>query len=393
MEPTPDNPNIPAEAEARFKASSLYQKYIVEPLVQRARDASSPHAPLLTRVSKPGGNPLRQFLLLSMRYIELIRNDKGYLSILLLQAPLIGLILLLILKFLLGSATFDWTTVAVCPTRANPISMSGPIVSNDCQRVVDFLNSSAGTAFAAQEGKSKDQLLQKAILPGSGGNAQEVLFIIAFAAVMFGCTNAVREVVKEAPIYRREHAVNLGIVPYLFSKIAILGVLCLLQSAVLVVMVNIAAPLYEGIFLPASLEVYITLALTSLAGLMLGLTLSAVVPTSDRALSFLPLLLIPQVIFSGVIFALNAPVMQFLGAFFAARWAMAALGSSVGLHGDKLGVDSFSYQGNRFVSVDPTKFQGPALAHLLLVWGILLLMIVLFALLTGYFLKRKDVRV
>ena len=338
------------------------------------------------------GNPLRQFLLLSMRYIELIKNDVGYLLILLLQAPLIGLILLLIVKFLLGSATFSWTAVAVCPTRAVVTSTSGPVISNDCQRVVDFLNSPVGTAFAAHEGKSKDQLLQEAILPGSGANAQEVLFIMAFAAVMFGCTNAAREIVKEAPIYRREHAVNLGIAPYLFSKIVILGVLCLLQSAVLVVMVNFAAPLRQGILLPGSLESYITLALTSLAGLMLGLMLSAVAPNTDRALGFRPLLLIPQVIFSGAVFSLNLPVMQFFGAFFPARWAMAGLGSTIGLHGDKLGTDSFSYQGTLFVSVDPTKAQGPALAHLLLIWGILTMMIVVFGLLTAYFLKRKEVR-
>jgi hypothetical protein len=151
--------------------------------------------------------------------------------------------------------------------------------------------------------------------------------------------------------------------------------------------------LRQGIFLPASLEGYITLALTSLAGLMLGLMLSAIAPNTDRALGFLPLLLIPQVIFSGAIFSLNLPVMQFFGAFFPARWAMAGLGSSVGLHGDKLGTDSFSYQGTLFVSVDPTKAQGPALAHLLLIWGVLTIMIVLFGLLTGYFLKRKEVRI
>lgn len=407
LEPTEDNPNIPAEAETRFKASPLYQKYIVEPLAQGAQYGVTPlvgarsagpgssareQQPMKPSTSVKRGNPWRQLLLLSMRYIELIKNDVGYLLILLLQAPLIGLILLLIVKFLLGSATFTWTTVAVCPTRANVVSTSGPVVSTDCQRVVDFLNSPAGTAFAAQQGKSKDQLLQDAILPGSGANAQEVLFIMAFAAVMFGCTNAAREIVKEVPIYRREHAVNLGIAPYLFSKIAILGVLCLLQSGVLMVMVNFAAPLRQGIFLPASLEGYITLALTSLAGLMLGLMVSAVAPNTDRALGFLPLLLIPQVIFSGTIFSLNPPAMQFLGAFFPVRWAMAGLGSSIGLHGDKLGTDSFSYQGTLFVSVDQAKAQGPALVHLLLVWGVLTIMIVVFGLLTGYFLRRKEVR-
>src|SRR6266404_7272627 len=91
--------------------------------------------PMRASTSVKRGNPWRQFLLLSMRYIELIKNDVGYLLILLLQAPLIALILLLIVKFLLGSATFSWTTVAICPTRADVTSTSGPVVSNDCKRV------------------------------------------------------------------------------------------------------------------------------------------------------------------------------------------------------------------------------------------------------------------
>ena len=50
------------------------------------------------------GNPLKQFLLLSMRYIELLKNDKVNLSILLLQAPIIALILFLLLTFQNGLA-------------------------------------------------------------------------------------------------------------------------------------------------------------------------------------------------------------------------------------------------------------------------------------------------
>src|SRR5260370_4404784 len=200
LEPTEDNPNIPAEAETRFKASPLYQKYILKPLAQGTQHGVPPlvgarsdglgssaykQQPIRASTSVKRGNPWRQVLLLSMRYIELIKNDVGYLLILLLQAPLIALILLLIVKFLLGPATFDWTTVAVCPTRANVTSTSGPVISIDCQRVVDFLNSPAGTTFAAQQGKSKDQLLQDAILPGSGANAQEMLFIMSCAPAIF----------------------------------------------------------------------------------------------------------------------------------------------------------------------------------------------------------------
>jgi hypothetical protein len=45
-------------------------------------------------------------------------------------------------------------------------------------------------------------------------------------------------------------------------------------------------------------------------------------------MSFIPIILIPQVIFSGTIFPLTGGIMQFLGLFFAVRWSMAALGSN-----------------------------------------------------------------
>jgi hypothetical protein len=109
-------------------------------------------------------------------------------------------------------------------------------------------------------------------------------------------------------------------------------------------------------------------------------------------MSFVPIVLIPQVIFSGVIFELNTPILQAIGAIFAMRWAMAGMGSSVGLHPDKLGVDSFSYQGTLFVSVNKASVVPTATAHLLLVWGALALMILVFGLATALFLKQKDTR-
>jgi ABC transport system ATP-binding/permease protein len=160
-------------------------------------------------------------------------------------------------------------------------------------------------------------VLQNAIAPNCGADAQTLLFVIGFAAILFGCINAVREIVKELPIYRRERLVNMGIAPYLFSKSVVLGIFSLLQSALLIYLVNLKAPFQQGIFLPVLVEVYITMALTALAGLMLGLTLSAIAPNTDRAMSFVPLILIPQVIFSGILFKLDTPVLQAIGALFA----------------------------------------------------------------------------
>jgi ABC-type multidrug transport system ATPase subunit/pSer/pThr/pTyr-binding forkhead associated (FHA) protein len=385
LEPTDENPNIPTEAEVRFKQSTYFQNYVVAPLQQGPAGQANLQAYNAAIRQPKRGNPWRQFMILSARYLELLKNDVGNLAILLLQAPIIGLILF----FLAGAGTFDPTSIAQCPLREDPLATSGPIKTIDCQRVVDLLNGPQGDQFAAQQKKSKSQLLQDSIIQGSGGDAQKILFIMAFAAVMFGCINGAREIVKEAPIYRRERTVNLGIVPYMFSKIVVLGVLCLLQSLVLVLFVHFKARFQQGIFLPPIAEIYITMALTSLAGLMLGLTISAIVPNNDRAMSFVPIALIPQVIFAGVVFSLDKPaLLQLPAAFFPARWAMAGMGSTVGLHSDKLGSDEFSYWGTLF----STYSQGQAVFHLLLTWIVLAAMIIGFAILIAWFLKKKDVR-
>src|SRR6266567_1442651 len=196
----------------------------------------------------------------------------------------------------------------------------------------------------------------------------------------------------QAPIYRRERMVNLGIAPYIFSKIVVLGVFCLLQSAILVYLVNLKAPFHQGIFLPIIAEIYITMALAALAGLMIGLLISAVVRNTDRAMSFVPLVLIPQVIFSGAVFKLDTPILQTVGALFAVRWAMAGMGSSVGLHGDKLGVDNFAYQGTLFVSLNPASATHGAIMHLLLVWSALVAMIIALGIVIAAVMKGKDIR-
>jgi hypothetical protein len=106
-------------------------------------------------------------------------------------------------------------------------------------------------------------------------------------------------------------------------------------------------------------------------------------------MSMIPIALLPQVIFAGVVFSLDNPsALQIPAAFFPARWAMAAMGSTVGLHGDKLGADSFSYWGTLFSNYS----KGQALFHLLLCWAVLAFMILVLGLAIAWLLKKKDVR-
>lgn len=387
LDPTEDK-DIPKRAAEQFKHSPYYARYIADPLNREMAEYEDLEELNLPVKQAKRGSPGRQFRILTRRYLELLRNDGANLAILLLQAPIIGLIL----YYLASPATFASTSVTTCPLRANPLDQTGRIVSINCQRVVNLLNSPQGASFAAQQGMTKQQILQAAIAPNSGADAQTLLFIMAFAAVLFGVINGVRAIVREVPIYRRERMVNLGIVPYMFSKIVVLGILSLIQSAILVSIVNLKAPYHQGIFLPPFAEIYITMALTSLAGLMIGLLLSALAPNTDRAMSLVPLVLIPQVIFSAVVFKLDTPILQAVGALFAARWAIAGMGSTIGLHADKLGVDNFSYQGTHFVTLNPADALPGAIAHLALVWGALVIMIIVLALATAIALKNKDVR-
>jgi hypothetical protein len=185
--------------------------------------------------------------------------------------------------------------------------------------------------------------------------------------------------------------VNLGIFPYIFSKIVVLGLLCLLQDAILVASVNAVAPFLQGIFLPAVFEVGITLWLTSLSGLALGLTISAIAPTTDRAMNFIPIILIPQVICAGTVFPFKTWSTQILAMLFTSRWSMGALGSTIGLHSDKLGGDKLLgqqdiYSGTLF----STYTHVEAAQHLLLMWKALGMMVILLICAVAFILKLKD---
>ena len=424
LEPTDQHPNIPAEAEDRFKKSPDYLRYVERPLMQPANTPLNNRQITVQAAGRPKRSHLfKQFVLLTQRYLELLWNDKANIAILLLQAPIIALLLVFMIQYLIGNNVFSSTEVVQCNSinYTNPLDINATNSTNstgktngntpkttnpnagknqlvDCNNVLHYLQQTSQQAYLRKNyGGDAKKALQDFIVLGAGSDAQKILFIMAFAALMFGCINSVREIVKEGPIYQRERTVNLGIIPYMFSKIAVLGILSLLQSAVLVIIMNIAAHFHQGsydqgVFFTNNLiilEIYITLALTSLVGAMLGLVVSALAPNSDRAMSFIPIILIPQVIFSGFLFALNKNLLQGIGALFAVRWSIAGLGSSIGLNEHALKADGFTYHSTLFSTYD----QAEAIRHMWLVWGALFFMFVILTLLLAFFLKQKDVKV
>jgi hypothetical protein len=120
-------------------------------------------------------------------------------------------------------------------------------------------------------------------------------FVICLAAVWFGCVNSCREIVKESGIYQRERLAFLSIRAYVLSKFKILVALSSLQCAMLLLCVHY----WVGI--PGNKAgLMAVLIITGAAGTALGLLISSLSSTSDKAVATLPVLIIPQILFSGL---------------------------------------------------------------------------------------------
>jgi ABC-type multidrug transport system ATPase subunit/predicted component of type VI protein secretion system len=130
-----------------------------------------------------------------------------------------------------------------------------------------------------------------------------VYFVLSLVAVWFGTSLAAREIVRERAIYRRERMVNLGILPYLASKLFVLGIIVGLQCLLLFMplkffdLIGVMPMPGETYGIPQ----FWTMILTAGVGVALGLLISALVKTSEMATSLVPLILIPQILFSGLV--------------------------------------------------------------------------------------------
>lgn len=84
--------------------------------------------------------------------------------------------------------------------------------------------------------------------------AMNALLILCVGGVLTGAANAVRELVKERAIYRRERAVGLSRSAYLLSKVVVLGAITVAQAVVLTLVglfgVDLNAPRGKGVLMP-----------------------------------------------------------------------------------------------------------------------------------------------
>lgn len=126
------------------------------------------------------------------------------------------------------------------------------------------------------------------------------MFMLTLSALWFGASASVRELISERTIWRREARAGLGAVPYIASKVTVLGALVFAQCLVLAGMNFGLLPLYGEFGYSFPLLLLVT-ALTGWVGMSLGLLMSAIMSSSEAAVGTLPLLLIPQITFGGLI--------------------------------------------------------------------------------------------
>ncbi|WP_373538857.1 ABC transporter ATP-binding protein/permease [Chamaesiphon sp.] len=157
-------------------------------------------------------------------------------------------------------------------------------------------------------------------------SAIQVLLVFVCACLWVGLSGSLQEIVKEKAIYARERAVNLKIRAYLGAKVFVLGLLAIVQAgfiayAIAHLFIAPSNPLmtWESGMALASL-------LTLVASLSLGLLVSAVVSNGSQANSLLPLLLIPQIVFSGALFKLEG-IANTISYFTISRWSIGAFGT------------------------------------------------------------------
>ena len=186
--------------------------------------------------------------------------------------------------------------------------------------------------------------------------------------------NAIQEICKERTILRREYMTGLSLSAYVASKLVVLSALCMVQSLLVVLVFSalVGAP-EQGLIFGPGFEMYITTCLTAISATAMGLFVSSLFTNADRAMTVAPILLMPQILFSGLIFTLSGAT-EIISWFAICRWSMEGYGSTANLNDLPLRLQQ---EGLPLVheAEDFFRFTG---GHLFASWLILMLFVAVF---------------
>ena len=176
----------------------------------------------------------------------------------------------------------------------------------------------------------------------SNENIPQYLFIAVVVALFLGLTVAAEEIIKDKKILKRESFLNLSRASYLWSKVSIMFIISGIQTLFFVGVGNFVLEI-QGMWW----QYWVILFSTSCLANALGLNISSAFNSAKVIYITVPLLIIPQLLFSGVIVKFDKlhPIFSrtnevpWIGNLMASRWAYEALAvvqSSDNYHEQKL---------------------------------------------------------
>lgn len=158
-------------------------------------------------------------------------------------------------------------------------------------------------------------------------NIPAYLFMSIIVSLFMGLTVSAEEIIRDRKILKREAFLNLSRSSYLLSKISILFILSAIQTLTFVIIGNYILDI-KGM----TLAYWLILFSTSCLANLIGLNISSAFNSAVTIYILIPILLIPQLILSGVVVRFDKlnpslssdSTVPFVGELMASRWALEA---------------------------------------------------------------------
>jgi len=157
-------------------------------------------------------------------------------------------------------------------------------------------------------------------------DAQRILFIVVCATIWVGLSSSLQTIVKERPIFKRERAFNLLPEAYLTAKFVVMVGTSAIQALLLAITISLLFDYPDVIGSHWVVRIGIAAFITLVAIGSQALLVSSLVKNSQQASSIAPLLLIPQLVFGGVLFHLSESA-EGIYSVISSRWSMILMGS------------------------------------------------------------------
>lgn len=212
---------------------------------------------------------MKQLITLTARYLKLIVNDKQRLALLLLQAQIISFLLSL-------------------------VTNSGVFKNYD--------------------------------------DTKAILFSLACSCIWLGILNSIQEICKEKVILKKEYMADLKLSSYICSKLIVQSLLAFIQSFILITVYAMLVEFpAESLIINPYFDFLIISTITIISAASLGILISSIVKDANIAMSVAPLILVPQLLFSGMLFELKE-ISSVISNFVLCRFSVSALGTTLDLN-------------------------------------------------------------